>query len=1093
MKEILPRRERGAIPLSYAQERVWFLDQLTPQNAAYNIPSAVRIDGPLDIAALRRGLNEIARRHEALRTIFTAKGGQPYQVIVPHLSLPLPVVDLRSTAPGEREAKIQRLASGEAQRPFDLAQGPLLRTKLLKLAKEEHILLMTMHHIISDDWSVGVFNRELAMLYEAFSEGKPSPLPELSIQYADYAVWQREWLQDKMLETQLSYWRERLAGAPPFLELPTDRPRSPVQTYRGATRSVVLCGTLSQRLRSLCQQESITLFMMLLGAFNALLNRYIGQDDIVVGTPIAGRNRPETKEMIGFFVNTLVLRTDLSGNPSFRGLLERVCQATVGDHAHQDLPFEKLVEELQPERSPSRNPLFQVMFAFQDACAGALHLPGLATTPVEVETATALFDLTLFVKELAQDLHLTLEYNSDLFHAATIARMMGHFQTLLEGIVANPDQRLSDLPLLQPDEQHQLLVTWNDTQADLPSEKCIYELFEAQVERTPDAIAVVSADHQLTYAHLNRRTNQLAHHLRKLGVKPEVPVGICAERSLEMVVGILGILKAGGAYVPLDPAYPQQRLAFMLRDTRSPVLLTQAWLMKELPKHKAHVVCLGRDWEIIAGESSHNPSGESLANNLAYVIYTSGSTGVPKGVAIEHRSAIALLHWARQVFTQKELTRVLAATSMCFDLSIFELFAPLSWGGQVVLAENVSHLPTLYAAEDITLINTVPSAMAELMRADGVPASTHTVNLAGEPLQNNLVQQVYEQSNVQRVFNLYGPSEDTTYTTAVLVNRGATDSLPIGRPIANTQVYLLDQHLQPVPLGVTGELHISGAGLARGYLNRPDLTAEKFIPHPFSDRPGERLYRTGDVARYLPDGNIEFLGRTDYQVKIRGFRIELGEVEAVLAQHPGIQQAVTIVREDGPGDPSSSLRASKRLVAYIVPIGDQAPMTDELRSFLKQKLPEYMVPSAFVELRTLPLTPNGKIDRQALPAPDLERPTLKGNYVAPRTPVENDLAEIWREVLGVEKVGIYDDFFDLGGHSLLVTQVVSRLCETLGIELPVSALFEFVTIAQLTDYVVQMMVEQLDNGEIAHMLAQLDESDSFCRPPAVMERLKNHD
>ena len=1084
---------KSPIPLSFAQERLWFLDQLAPNNSVYNVPLAVRIGGLLNVVALEQGLNEVVRRHEVLRTTFNVEGGRPYQVVAPSLTLPLPIVDLRALALDEREAQVQRLATEETQRLFSLAQGPLLWAKLLRLGEEEHVLLVTMHHIVSDDWSVvGVLDQELAVLYEAFSKGEPSSLPGLPIQYADYAVWQQEWLQGKVLEALLSYWRERLAGAPPALELPTDRPRPPLQTYRGATHLLMLPGTLSQRLQSLSQREGVTLFMMLLGAFEVLLHRYTGQDDIVVGTPIAGRNRPEIEGLIGFFVNTLVLRTDLSGDPTFRELLGRVRGVTLGAYDHQDLPFERLVEELQPERNLSHNPLFQVAFAFQDAYASALHLPGLTATPVKVDTATALFDLTLFVEEHARGLRLVLEYNTGLFDAETIARMMGHLQTLLEGIVANSDRRLSDLPLLTEDERHQLFVEWNDTATEYPQDQCIHQLFEAQVERTPGAVAVVYGDEHLTYRELHERANQLAHHLQELGIGPEVLVSICVERSLEMVAGILGVLKAGGAYVPLDPSYPKERLAFMLADTQSPVLLTQEQFLRDLPEHKAHVVCLDKDWGAIARKSTENPVSGTSTSNLAYVIYTSGSTGRPKGIAIEHQGAVTLLHWARETFTQESLAGVLAVTSICFDLSIFELFAPLSWGGKVILTESALHLPTLSATEDITLINTVPSVMANLLKINGVPASVRTVNLAGEPLQNVLVQRTYDQNNVQRVFNLYGPSEDTTYSTYALVKRGASDSPPIGRPVANTQVYLLDPDLNPAPVRVSGEVYIGGVGLARGYHKRPELTAENFIPHPFGDEPGARLYKTGDLARYLPDGNIEFLGRMGHQIKMRGFRIELGGIEALLGQHPGIQQVVVVARKDEPGDPSApprperdeGLRAgvsirlrllNQQLVAYVVPAEGQAPTTSELRGFLRQKLPEYMVPSAFVELEALPLTPNGKVDRKALPAPGPERPALGGAYVAPRTPVEEALADIWREVLGVEKVGILDSFFELGGHSLLATRVVSRLCEAFDIELPVSSLFESITVAELTDCIVQIMAGQLDSGEVAQMLAQLDE------------------
>ncbi len=1033
------KRDSHAFPLSFAQQRLWFLDQLEPGNSTYNIYAAVRLRGPLNVAALEQSLNEILRRHEALRTTFATVEGQPIQMISSPEPFTLSIADLRQFPETEREPEARRLATEEARRPFDLARGPLLRTTLLRLSEEDHILLLTMHHIISDGWSRGVLYRELSALYEAFSAGKPSPLPEPPIQYADFAVWQRQWLQGKTLEVQLSYWKKQLEGAPSVLEVPTDRPRPAVQTFRGARQSLVLSKSLTEAVKALSRQEGATLFMTLLAAFKTLLHRYTGQDDIIVGSPIAGRNRPEVEGLIGFFVNTLVLRTDLSGNPSFRELLSRVREIALEAYAHQDLPFEKLVEELQPERNLSHSPLFQVMFVLQNTPGQALELPDLKLNPMEVDNDTAKFDLTLSVVEGTEGLQGTFEYNTDLLDAVTVKRMVGHLRTLLEGTVANPEQRIEALPLLTEAERHQLLVEWNDTQANYPKDLCIHQLFEAQVERTPEAVAVVSEEQQLTYRELNTRANQLAHYLRKRGVGPDVLVGICVERSLEMVIGLLGILKAGGAYVPLDPAYPKERLVFMLEDTQAPAMLTQQQLVEKLPEHGAKVVCLDSDWEAIAGENDKNPSSGVMANNQAYVIYTSGSTGRPKGVAIEHRSAVALSYWASEVFSSEDLSGVLASTSLCFDLSVFELFVPLSQGGRVILAENALQLPTLSTADEVTLVNTVPSVIAELLKMNGVPPSVRTINLAGEPLKVSLVDQIYQQTTVQQVFDLYGPSEDTTYSTFALRRPGAPAT--IGRPIANTGVYILDPHLQPVPIGVPGEIYIGGVSLARGYLNRPELTAKLFIPNPFNDEAGARLYKTGDLARYLPDGNIQFLGRIDHQVKIRGFRIELGEIEAVLGQHPAVQETVVVAREDIPGD--------KRLVAYLVIKQGPVPTFNELRSFLKEKLPEYMVPSAFMFLDALPLTPNGKVDRRALPAPDRVRPELERAFVASRTPIEEMLAGIWVEVLGLEQVGIHDNFFELGGHSLLTVRLFTQIEKTFGKKLPLAALFQAPTIEQL--------------------------------------------
>ena len=1056
---IEPGPRNAELSLSFGQERLWFLNELEPNNPAYHIPIVLSLTGPLHVTALEQSINDILRRHEVLRTTFQTVNGQPVQFVNTHRSTTLPVVDLRELPETEQGAKVLKLTLEEANRPFNLARGPLFRSTLLRLGEEESRLLVTVHHIVFDGWSVGIFFRELSALYEAFCTGSTALLPDLLIQYSDFARWQLQRLQGKIIDQQLAYWKQQLRGGSPLLELPTDRPRPTVQSYRGARRFLTLSRSLTAAIKALGETEGTTLFMTLLAAFQSLLHRYSGQDDISVGSPIANRNQVETEALIGLFINTIVLRTELSGDPTFLELLRRVRETALGAYMNQDLPFEKLVSELRPERHLNHSPLFQVMFVLQNTPSKPPELRDLTVQRLGIDRGTALYELTLELRESPDGLSGFIEYDTDLFDADTIDRMAGHFQTLLEGIAANPKQRLSDLPILTDAERQQLIGEWNDTKRDYPKEVCIHELFEAQVERSPDAVAVVFDDKHLTYRELNQRANQLAHYLRKLGVGPEVLVGICVERSLEMIVGIFGVLKAGGAYVPLDPEYPKERLAFILEDTRAPVLLTQQRLLEMLPEHAAKLVRLDTDWEVIAAQSEEIPVGGVTANNLAYVIYTSGSTGKPKGVAIAHQSTVALLHWAKTIFAAEALGGVLASTSICFDLSVFELFVPLSSGGKVILAEDVLRLSTLLAAKEVTLINTVPSAMEELLRMGAVPASVRTVNLAGEPLRTPLVKQIYEQMKADRVFDLYGPSEDTTYSTFAL--RAAGGPATIGRPIANKQIYLLDSHLQPVPVGISGELHIGGDGLARGYVNRPDLTAEKFIPDPFSDESGACLYKTGDMARYLPDGNIEFLGRIDHQVKIRGFRIELGEIEAVLAGHPALQGAVVLVREDEPGDPSASLpsglsltvedKTGKRLVAYVVANQNVVPSTSELRRFLKSKLPDYMLPSAFVFLDTLPLTPNGKFDRRALPAPDQIRPELDESFTAPHTPVEKTLAKIWAEVLKLEKVGVHDIFFDLGGHSLLATQVISRAREAFHLELSLRSLFESPTVAGLAE------------------------------------------
>jgi aspartate racemase len=1037
------------LELSFAQERMWFLEQLGADRALYQIRWFRRIHGQLNLAALQQSLSEIIRRHEILRTNFAViemeatSDGRPRQIIHQRAAAELPVIDLSAVAESDRAGAAERLVREEARRGFELSHGSLFRTSLIKLAAEDHLFLINMHHIISDGWSVGVLYKELSLLYQAYCAGGESPLPDLPIQYRDYALWQRESLQGAVLEQQLGYWRQQLAGAPALLELPTDRARPAMQTFRGGVQRRQLSPQLSGRLSELVRREGVTLFMTLLAAFQVLLYRYSGQEDIVVGTPVAGRNRAELEPLIGFFVNTLALRTQVSGELTFTELVERVKRVCLGAYAHQDIPFEKLVEELQPERDLSHTPLFQVMMVLQNTPAAVMRLGELELQEFEVESGTAKFDLTLTVREEeGQGLRVSLEYSTDLFDAETVEQMARHYERLLESIVEQPQARLSELELLTADEQRRLLVEWNDTAVKYPEQSCLHQLFEEQVARTPEAVALVFDEEQLSYRELNERANQVAHYLMKRGVGAESLVGICVERSLEMVVGLLGILKAGGAYVPLDPAYPRERIAFTLEDAGAALLLTQARLLEILSGHQAQAVCLDADWPEIARESAANPERRAGADNLAYVIYTSGSTGRPKGVPIQHHSAVAFIHWSLQTFTRAELSGVLASTSICFDLSVFELFVTLSAGGKIVLALNALQLPSLPATAGVTLVNTVPSAIAELVRVEGIPATVRTVNLAGEPLQNALVQHIYRQPTIERVLNLYGPSEDTTYSTWTVVEKGASRQVTIGRPIANTQVYLLDADLKAVPVGVTGELYISGDGLARGYLNRAELTAERFVPNPFSESAGARMYRTGDLARYRRDGEIEFLGRIDHQVKVRGFRIELGEIEAALGAHERVSDCVVTAREERLGE--------KLLVAYVVMVAaEDAPSVGELRRYLKERLPEYMLPSVFVRLGELPLTPNGKVDRRALPVPEDARPELGANFVAPKEGLESELVQIWEELLGVHPIGVQDNFFDLGGHSLLGVRLFAHIENRFGQNLPLATLFHSPTIEQL--------------------------------------------
>ena len=908
LAEFPPDEDVYIFPTSFAQQRLWFLNRLEPDSPAYNIAAAVDLTGSLDVVALSRSLNEIVRRHEALRTSFAHRDGEPVQIIARSLDLHVPVVNLESLSKAAQEAEVRNRANEEARRLFNLNQGPLLRATVLRLGEHRHVMLVTMHHIVSDGWSMGIFIRELGALYDAYTDGGASPLAELRIQYADFAKWQREWLTGASLETQLGYWKRQLRDAPAFLELPTDKPRPAIQTFRGAALDFEISPELTGQLKSLGQRCGATVFMTLLSAFALLMARYSGQEDLVIGSPIANRNRTEIEPLIGFFVNTLALRIDLSGDPTFPQLVNRVKQVTLDSYAHQDLPFELLVDELQLERNLNRNPLVQVLFILQNAPAPPLQLSGLSLKRLEIDTQAVRFDLEAHLWEVADGLRGCFVYNTDLFGASTVARMVTHFQTLLRGIAANHDQKVSQLTLLSEQERQQLIVEWNDTSSTY-APASIHELFAAQVKKTPDADALIVGNRRFTYRELDDKSNRLAHYLRGLGVGAEVLVAVYLDRSLDLLVGLLAVLKSGGAYVPLDARYPGKRLAFILADAATPLLLTHSQLLEQLPSHNARVVCIDRTTEF-ADESAADTVWQSEPNSLAYAMYTSGSTGVPKGVAIEHRNTCALLHWAAQVFSPERLKGTLASTSICFDLSIFELFLPLCTGGKIILAENALHLPYLPAVGEVSLINTVPSAMVELLQNNAVPPSVSTVNLAGEPLKNALAQEVYRQTNADQVWNLYGPTEDTTYSTAALIAKGSDEPVTIGRPVANTRIYILDEQLCPTPVGVPGELCIGGDGVARGYLHHADLTAEKFIPDPFSSAAGKRLYRTGDLARYLHGGVIEFLGRRDRQVKLRGFRIEPDEIEAQLLGHPCVRDAAVNIAGGADGD--------ERLMAYVV-------------------------------------------------------------------------------------------------------------------------------------------------------------------------------
>jgi amino acid adenylation domain-containing protein len=1037
---ILKAGRTGALPLSFAQQRLWWLCQLQPLSAAYNMPSALRVRGVLDVEVLQQSLSELLRRHEVLRTRFEAAHGDATQSISDAVPLDLPVIDLSALAPEQREPEALRLAQEEAVRPFDLEHGPVFRAQVMQLDIDDHVLLVTMHHIASDGWSVNIMVSELAAIYRAYSSRQPSPLPELKVQYADYALWQREWLQGEVLDKQLAYWRKQLAGLP-ALELPTDYPQPPVRKETGSVLTWKMPLQLTHQITELSRNHRSTLFMVLLSAFQALLSRYSRQDEIVVGTPIAGRRWAEIEGLIGCFVNTLVLRADLGGAPGFAEFLQRVKQATLDAYSHQDVPFEKLVEALAPARDLSRTPLFQAMFMLQNPPQSQLELGDARLTPLNVNTATVKFDLTLAVAETDTGFQAAIEYSTDLFARETIERLAAHYENLLRAIAATPGQAITDLPMLSDSERRQIIAEWNTTDAPYERGACLAEMVEKQAAQTPNAIAVRDAEEELTYAQLVRQMTQLARYLRELEAGPEIRIALCLKRSARMVTALLGILKSGAAYIPLDPDYPVERLRYMLQDAEASILLTEESLLGQLPSHRGATVLLDRQWAEIMERSANVLPQAALPENLAYVIYTSGSTGLPKGVAICHGSAVTLLHWAQAVFSRQELAGVLAATSICFDLSVFEIFVPLSQGGGVLMADNALQLAAMKDSNRVTLINTVPSAMRELLRMEAVPQSVLAVNLAGEALAPVLVREIYAATTASRVFNLYGPTEDTTYSTYALLGRDErSPASPIGRPISNTQAYVLDGQMEPVPIGVAGELYLGGEGLARGYLNRPELTAERFVPDRFGVTPGSRLYRTGDLVRYLRDGRMEFLGRLDHQVKIRGFRIELGEIESTLSQQPGVQAAVALAHEEKPGE--------RRLVAYVAAGKNNAISEADLRHGLRQKLPEYMVPAQFMVLDQLPLTPNGKVDRKRLPSPE-RRAAGEESYVAPNSHIEHTLAAIWAEVLAVDKVGMEDNFFDLGGHSLLVPRVRAAVQQKLQRDLPMVEFFTYPTIHAL--------------------------------------------
>ncbi|HEY0607383.1 MAG TPA: amino acid adenylation domain-containing protein, partial [Herpetosiphonaceae bacterium] len=1094
---LLPAARTQPLPLSFAQQRLWFLDQLQPNSAVYTIPTAIRLAGVLDRAALEQSLQTIVARHESLRTTFALHDEEPIQVIAPELSVSLDLWDLQTLPPEAREASALQIIHEQSQQPFDLTSGPLFRATLFRLDGHEHILLLLLHHIVSDGWSQDVLFRELSLLYSAYiaDAAQPDPLPDLPIQYADYAVWQRSWLRDAVLESQLAYWKQQLSDLS-ILQFPTDQPRPPVATFRGAYQKFEVAPATTAALRTLSRESGATLFMTLLAGWQSLLARYSGQDDIAVGTPIAGRTQRETEGVIGFFVNTLVLRTDLRGNPSFRALLQRVREVCLQAYMHQDIPFEHLVEELHPTRDLSRNPLFQVMFMLQNRALEAVTLPGVTIEPLPIENVTAKFDLDLGLIEEDDRLVGTLVYNPDLFAETTIARLLGHFQALLTALAADPDRCPAQVPLLSAAEQAQIVVEWNATECFYPRDQLVHQLFEAQVARTPDAIALIAESQELSYAELNQRANQLARQLRRQGVGPDQVVALCMERSPELVIGLLGVLKAGGAYLPLDPSYPAERLRFMLQDSGARLLLASTGTIERVASDGIAALCLDRDWPLVAAEAGTDLPPVATSDHLAYVIYTSGSTGKPKGTMIEHRGVVNYLVWAVEAYQAAAGQGAPVHSSLAFDLTMTALFPPLLVGRAAHLLPEGLNVETLSAAlreaQDFSLIKITPAHL-EILNHTLAPSEaagrTRRFVIGGENLLAENIRFWQHHAPDTVLINEYGPTETVVGCCVYEVPPGVPQpaSVPIGKPIANTQLYILDRYAQPVPIGVVGELYIGGAGVARGYLNRPELTAEKFVPDPFAAEPGARLYRSGDLARYLPDGTIEFLGRTDDQVKIRGYRIELGEIEAALQQHEAVRDAAVIAREDTPGQ--------KRLVAYVVEeqtnketneqrdgqnqeprTKNQEPGTEispspaatdaeagggsgkgaggeslapALREFLQSRLPDYMIPAAFVPLDELPLTVNGKLDRKALPAPATAHEEARRTYVPATDAVDMLLVELWEAMLNVRPIGITDNFFDLGGNSLLAVRLMTQINKRIGQVLPLTTIFEQPTIGQL--------------------------------------------
>ena len=1108
---LVKRSEPGPHPLSFTQRRIWFLQQFDIESAAYNDPTALHIKGPLNIPVLERTFNEILRRHQVLRMTFQASKGQPVQSLHPGETLTISVIPLEEWGgndPGKtnmtKEELVRAFVNWYSSRPFDLSGDMLIRPTILKREAEDFILVVNIHHIVLDGWSKGIMLQELMTLYEAFSEGKPSPLPELPVQYTDYVYWHHEWVQGKLYENQLAYWKKNLAGAPPLLEIPTDFPRPNLPSGGGSLEPFSFTRQKLQALNDLARREEVTFFMLMMAAYNTLLYRYSSQEDILVGTPIAGRHRMELENLIGLFVNTLVIRTDLSGNPTFKTVLGRIRTTALQAYSNQDIPFEKLVEELNPQRNLSITPLFQVMFQLQNAPMPPAQLSGLTITPIQIDTGYSQVDLSLTLWEENDMMKGTFEYNTDLFNSSSIQRMIGHFQVLLEGILADVHMEITQFPLMTEEEKHRLLVEWNETEEEYPRDLCIYQLVESCRQKYPEEGAVTFAEQRLTYNRLGDRANRLAHLLRKMKIGEERLVGICMENSLELIIGVIGILKAGSAYIPMDPTYPDDRLITILNDARPPVLITQTSFLNRFAGYRGEILVLDQNDTNLEKENSDNCLNDCQPNDAACVIYTSGSTGEPKGIMMSNRNIVNLVYSFLRSYTPGPGDNILPLTSIASASFVGEILPMLSSGGGIVLADKVhfldmKKLTQLLSEYGVTILSTVPSMIARLNNSEWNPGRLRLLLSGGEALSAGDIDRLWK---TVTIVNGYGLTEATICSTYIILSQENTNPaknpvISVGKPIINTQVYILDRQNRPVPTGVSGEMVIGGDGITRGYLNNPEMTAEKYIMNPFrlnrsymshKTYYSKKLFKTGDLGAWQEDGTIKFLGRMDTQVQVHGYRIELSEIENHLGLHPDLQDVAVIDREVAPGD--------RRLVAYFVVKSENgrkriSPNSNLLRDWLGKRIPDYMIPGIFAEIETMPLNANGKVKTDALPLPSLDRPELEVDYKAPQTAVEKAIAGIWQEFLHLEKIGINDNFFDLGGHSLLLTQVHSRLSEMYmdKKELTIVDLFRFPTIYTLARHIEEK--EKQNQSEEKYQKIQdraAKQRQAFSRKPSFSRR-----